>query len=114
MSYGRVAARHMIVTVQASGRLAERAAHDEPHDHFDAFAARFPQIFDVRNVAELITVADQAVEEHIVPLRIDEARARSLQLVTHAAGTPDLDIQILGKAFDRLLDRFTQRPAAVA
>jgi hypothetical protein len=50
-SYGRVAARDMVMAVQQPGLGPKRPAHDQPHHHFNAFAAGFAQIFDMRNGA---------------------------------------------------------------
>ena len=64
--------------------------------------------------AQPLRVGDQLVEEVVVPLAVDQAGARALQLVAHAAGAPDLHVQILPKALHRRADRLAQHPAAVA
>ena len=61
----------------------------------------------------IVALAHQ-VEETIVPLGIDEAGARPLKLVAHAARAPDLHVEILGEAVDRAGDRLAQPPAAIA
>ena len=59
-------------------------------------------------------IVDQLVEELVVPIPVDQAGARTLQLVAHAAGAPDLHLEILGIALDRLADRLSEREAARA
>ena len=65
----------VVMAVQRGGALAHRAAHDQPHDHLDPLGPGFAQIFDVRDAPQVIALADQPVEEHIVPLAINQARA---------------------------------------
>src|SRR3546814_10124378 len=95
----------MIETMQGPCLPAQRPAHDQPHHHFDALAAGFTQIFDMRNVAQGIAFADKAIEEHIVPFAVDQAGAWTLDLVAHAPCAPDLYVKIFREAFDRALDR---------
>ena len=45
-----------------------------------------------------IGIIDQPVEECVVPLLVDQAGARSLKLMAHAAGAPDMDVDVLGIA----------------
>src|SRR3546814_5939466 len=79
-----IAAWDMIETMQGPCLPAQRPAHYQPHHHFDALAAGFTQIFDMRNVAQGIAFADKAIEEHIVPFAVDQAGAWTLDLVAHA------------------------------
>ena len=64
--------------------------------------------------AQVVRVGDQPVEERVVELRVDEARAGPLQLVAHAAGAPDVDREVLVVALHRPADRLAQHVAAVA
>ena len=42
-----------------------------------------------------IGIVDQPVEKPVVPLLVDEPGARALKLVAHAAGAPDVDVDVL-------------------
>src|SRR3546814_10347684 len=74
-----IAAWDMIETMQGPCLPTQRPAHDQPHHHFDALAAGFTQIFDMRNVAQGIAFADKAIEEHIVPFARSEEHTSELQ-----------------------------------
>src|SRR3546814_19074663 len=87
----------MIVPVKAACRRAERAAHDQPHDQLNPFAAGLTQIFYMLDPACLFAFADKHVHETVVPLAIKQACTRALKLVAHAASAPDLDVEVLGK-----------------
>ena len=50
----------------------------------------------------------------VVPLAVDQACACALQLMTHAARAPDVDVDVLVVALDRLADRLAQVEAALA
>ena len=102
------------MAVQRLHALAQRTAHDQPHHHLDALRSGFAQIFDMRDMADGIIVRLQQVEKAVVPFGIDQARARTLKLVAHPAGAPDLHVEVLRKAFDRARDRLAQCPAALA
>ena len=104
----------MIETVDGLHLCVQRTAGNKPHDQLDAFGARFTHVFDVRNFREPDRVVDEAVEEAVVPFLVDEASARPLQLVAHAAGAPDLHIQVFVEAFHGLANGATQRQAASA
>ena len=93
----------------ASDDIGHRAARDQPHHELDAFRSRLADIFDVRHLREALGVVDQPVEEVVIPLLVDEAGARSLKLMAHAAGAPDMDVDILGVAHDRSADRLPKR-----
>ena len=72
MADSRVGGGHGVEAITLMHLLIERAAHDEPHHHLDAFAAGFAQVFDVRNGPRLLAVTDQQVHEHVVPFRSEE------------------------------------------
>src|SRR5664279_2722009 len=114
---GGVARRHMIEPMP-DGRLlattdvAHGAARDQPHHEFDALAAGFADVIDMRHLGEPVRIVDQAIEEHLVELLVDQAGARTLQLVAHAAGAPDLHVERLFIGLDRLADRLAQHEAA--
>src|SRR3546814_3987825 len=103
----------MIVPVKAACRRAERAAHDQPHDQLNPFAAGLTQIFYMLDPACLFAFADKHVHETVVPLAIKQACTRALKLVAHAASAPDLDVEVLGKALDCTRNGLSQSPAAI-
>src|SRR5690348_13581942 len=72
----------------------QRAAPDQPHHELDSLGSRLAQVFDVRDPRDLAGVVDQPIEPAVVPLFVDESGTRSLELVAHSAGAPDLDIEI--------------------
>src|SRR5580704_5782082 len=80
---------HMVEAVEFLHLGAQGAAHDQPHDQLDALRTGLAHVVQVRQPSEAVRILDQPVEERVVELGVDEARARPLQLVAHAAGTPD-------------------------
>src|SRR5690349_7263075 len=92
---GRVRRGHVIEAMDLAHRPFERAAHDEPHHEFDAFRSRLAQVLVTRYARQRFRILDHVVEESAVELLVDESRPRTLELVTHAAGTPDLHVEIL-------------------
>src|SRR5271166_2401027 len=90
---------------RSAGDVRHRAPGYEPHHELDAFGTRLADIFNVRHLCEAFRICDQLVQEGVVPGGVDEAGAGALKLMAHAAGTPDLDVEILGVAPDRLTDR---------
>ena len=60
-----------------------------------AFRARLAQVLDMRNAAQRLADPRQVVEEPRVEFAVDEAGARTLQLVRHPAGAEDHDAQVL-------------------
>jgi hypothetical protein len=65
-------------------------------------------------MARAFRVGDQAIEEGVVPLLVDQPGARPLQLVAHAAGAPDLHVERLVDSFDRLADRLAEHVNSAA
>src|SRR5215468_3086584 len=117
MADGGVARRHVVESVPhrrllAAPEIAHRAARDQPHHELDALAAGFAHIFEMRHLRQAIGIVDQPVQESLVPLLVDQAGARALQLVAHAASAPDLHIERLVIGLDRLADRLPQHEAA--
>ena len=55
---------------RAADLAAKRAAHDQPHHHFDAFAAGFAQIFDVRNMPRFVGIGFEQIHEPVVPCAV--------------------------------------------
>src|SRR5262245_3027501 len=104
----------MVEAVHLVDLVAERAAHYQPHDEFDAFGTGFAHIIDVLDPGEPLGIFGHAVEKCRIEFAIDETGARSLQLVAHAARAPDLHIEIFVETLDRLADRLSERIAARA
>ena len=75
-------------------------------------ASRMYSRCDMRG--ELLRILGEVVEERLVELRIDQAGALAADLVRHAAGAEDHDLQVLGIGLDRLADRLAEIEAAVA
>src|SRR5579863_4564028 len=90
-----VGPRDVVEAVQLLDLGPHGAAHDQLHDQLDPLRAGLAHILDVRHERQVVRVVDQPVEEGVVELRVDEARAGALQLVAHPAGTPHLHRQIL-------------------
>ncbi len=109
----RVRGRHGVEAVDLVNLVVERAAHDQPHDHLDAFGAGLAHVLDVRDARELLRVLAEAVEEGLVPLAVDQAGARAGDLVREPAGAEDDDLEVLGIGLDRLADRLAEHVAAM-
>ena len=108
MADGRVRCRHVVEAVHLLDLRVERPAHDEPHHQLDAFGARLAHVVDVRHLRERLGVRDQPVEEALIQLPVDQPRARPLQLVAHAAGAPDLHVEIFVERLDRATHRLAE------
>src|SRR6185436_11842081 len=120
MADRRVARRHVIEAVRdrrpraAGCGVRHRAARDQPHDQLDPLAAGLAHVLDVRHLRQRRGVPDQVIEKAVVPVLVDQTRARALQLVAHAARSPDLDPQRLVVPLDRFANRPAQLEAAAA
>ena len=84
----------MVETVDLIDLVTERAAHDEPHDELDPLGACLDHVLEVRLVLQYLGLVDEVVHELDVPRQVDQTRPGSLDLVTHAAGSPDLHVEI--------------------
>ncbi len=93
---------------------AQCATHDEPHHELDPFGPRLAQIFDMRHPAEAIGIGDQVLEIGLVERLVDEPGPGPLELVAHAARSPDLHVEIFRIARHGPRDRLAELPAAVA
>src|SRR5579859_362090 len=113
MTYRRVGGRHMVEAMRnlRSG-IAHRATRYQPHHELDSFGTRFGDVLEMRLSGERLRIADELVEKSLVPGPIDEPGTRTLQLVAHAPGAPDLHIQGLVVERNRLGDRFAKEIAA--
>src|ERR1700722_10968294 len=110
---GGVGTGDVVEAVQLLRLRAERAAHDQPHDQFDALGAGLADKLQVFRLRELGRVLDQPVHERVVPRLVDEARARALQLVAHPAGAPDVHVEVLVELLRHPADRLAEHEAAV-
>ena len=75
--------------------IVHRATGNQPHHEFNAFAARFTHVVNVRNAGCRFRVVDQLVQKGVVKLLVNQPGSRPLQLVAHAAGAPNLHLQRL-------------------
>src|SRR5450756_2821205 len=117
MAHRGVAGGHMVEAMPHGRRLAaidvaHRATGDQPHHQFDALAAGLAHIVDMRHGREPLGIGNQPIEEGGVELPVDQPGARPLQLVAHAAGAPDLDVERLVVGLDGLADRLAEHEAA--
>ena len=91
--------RHVVEAVHDLGRraacdVAHRAARDQPHHELDALAS--PPRARTRCAASARRPSGSSISrsrKRVVPLAVDQAGARPLQLVAHAAGAPDLHVR---------------------
>ena len=90
----------MVVAVQFRHPVVQGAAHDQPHHQLDAFGAGLLHVVQPGKPAEALRVLHHGVQKAGVELLVDEAGARSLQLVAHAAGAPNLHVQVLVEGLD--------------
>ena len=114
MPHRRVRRGHVIEAMDLFDLGIERAAHDEPHDELDAFRAGFAHVVDVRHFGELVGFIHDAIEKAVVEFFVDETCARTLQLMAHAAGAPDLHVQIFVERIDGAADRLAELITAIA
>src|SRR6266849_3220826 len=68
----------------------------------------------MRNSGDGLGIVLEAVEEPQVELLVDQSGARSLQLMTHSAGPPDVDVQIFIEGIHRPANRLAELIAAIA
>ena len=68
----------------------------------------------MRNARELLRILAEVIQEGLVPLAVDQARARAADLVREPAGAEDHDPEVLGIGLHRFADGFAQHVAAVA
>src|SRR6516165_6350040 len=119
MTNGGVARRHMIEAMPHSRLLAaigiaHGAARDQPHHEFDALAAGFAHVVNMRHLRQAFRIVNQTIEESLVELLVDQPGAWPLQLVAHAASAPDLDVERFIIGFDGLPDRLAQHETAAS
>src|SRR5450759_295679 len=119
MAHGGVAGRHVVEAMPDGWRLAaidiaHGAMSDQPHHQFDALTAGLADVIDMRHGGEPLGISDQAIEEGVVELLVDQPGARPLQLVAHAAGAPDLHVERFVVGLDGLADRLAEHVAAPA
>src|SRR5688500_12189802 len=100
----RVAGGHVVkamddLRLRTAVDVRHRAACDEPHHELDALAAGLTHVIEVWDLGQRRRLVDQAIEKALVPLLVDQPRPRPLQLVAHAAGTPDLHVERLVVTF---------------
>jgi hypothetical protein len=105
--------RHGVEAIDFVDLVVERAAHDEPHHHLDAFGAGLAHVIDVRNLGELLRVLGQIIEEVLVPFAVDQAGARTGNLVRQSAGAEDHHLEVFRIGFHRLADGAAEHVAAM-
>src|SRR4051812_29602314 len=86
MADGGVARGHVVEAMPhrrllAAPDIAHRATCNQPHHELDALASRLAHIFEMRHFRQALGIVNQPVEEHLVKFLVDQAGARSLQLV---------------------------------
>ena len=96
----RVRSRYMVKAVGDSGlgttsHIGHGTPRDQPHHHLNPLRAGFAYVVDMRQLCQPGRVGDQAVQKGVVEFLVDQPRTRALQLVAHATGAPDLDIERL-------------------
>ncbi len=92
----------------ATIHIVHGATRNQPHDQLNAFAASFTHIFDVRNIGSGLRIVDELFHENTVKLFIDKPRTRTLKLVTHATGAPDVNVDIFVVSFNGFANGFAQ------
>ena len=99
--------------IAAQGHVVHGTPGDQPHHQLDTFAACFAHIVDMRDGGGSGRVVNQFVQKGVVKFLVDESGARALQLVAHAAGPPDVHVQVFVVTFNRLADGLTELVAAL-
>src|ERR1041385_3032241 len=94
--------RCVIVTVNTANPGLQRAAHRQPHDHFNRLCPAFAHVMLVAIAGEGFGIALEQVEKTVVPIGIHEAETLTMKLMRHAAGADDHDPYVGLIAFDRM------------
>src|SRR5258708_15028106 len=68
----------------------------------------------MRNSGDGLGIVLEAVEEPQVELVVDQSGARSLQLMAHSGGAPDVDVQIFIEGVHRPANRLAELVATIA
>ena len=68
----------------------------------------------MRNICSCLRVGNEFVHEFSVKLFVDQASTRTLKLVAHAAGSPNVDIDIFIVSFDGFANGFAQIETTLA
>ncbi len=76
----------MIATVELINLCVQRSAHDQPHDHLDAFRSRFAHLIAVWDRREAIRITGEPVQKGFVPVGVYQPRTCALELVRQTAG----------------------------
>ena len=81
-SRGRVGNRDVVIAVYfLDGATAQRAAHGQPHQQFNALGSGLLHQFVNAVLRRPLGVADQTVHELQIKRLVDEARPRAIQLM---------------------------------
>ena len=107
--------RHVIMAVQLLHLVAERAAHDQPHDQLDPLAD--PPRADIRYAACGAAPADRRSARRGIacPMRVLISPARGPWSWWLIPPVPQIwTLRSSGKLVDRARDRLAEQPAAIA
>ena len=64
----------MIEAVELINLCVQCSAHDQPHDHLDAFRSRFAHIIDVWNPREAVRITGEPVQKGFVLVGVYQPR----------------------------------------
>ena len=85
----------MIEAVELINLCVQRSAHDQPHDHLDAFRSRFAHIIDVWNPREAVRITGEPVQKGFVPVGVYQPRTCALELVRQTACPENDNVQFV-------------------
>ena len=96
----------------ATGEVGHGAPGHEPHHELDPLRPGLAHVLHVLDRGLALGVVDDPLQELAVPRLVDQAGAGPLELVAHAAGAPDLHVEVLVVALDGTAQRPAQLQAA--
>ena len=80
----------------------------------DALTARLTHVFDVRHVGEVIRIGNQAIQELVIPLGIDQAGKRGPATGGSCRRCPRWHVERSSVGFDGVANGFAEVVAATA
>jgi hypothetical protein len=81
MADSRVRRRHRVEPINFIDMIIERAAHDQPHDHFNPLGASLTHLVKMRYSCQAKWICRQIIQKSSIPFAVDQAGAWTTDLV---------------------------------
>src|SRR3984893_14991113 len=95
VSYGSARGWYVIEAVELINLCVQRSAHDQPHDHLDAFRTRFAHIIDGSNLRPVVPITGDPVQNGCVLVGFYQPRTCALELVRQTACPENDNVQFV-------------------